>query len=174
MIQAMQAQNTEGEVNLVEIWLRKDPVRWVAGAVGGCFAGICALVFAMVLSTLNGMDLWYPAKVPAIPFMGAEAMNVDAGGSVIVIGVVAFLALCVFLGAVFAHFTGTNCLGALLGVGLAWGAFSWVFIFNLFMPAFRDFFITAPSSGAAFFVCMVFGTALTSTAYFDRMFRRNG
>lgn len=164
-------QDTEGDINLVEIWLRRDPTRWIAGALAGVFSGLVACAFGMLLALLFGSDVWYPAKALASPILGPEAMNfgIHAG---IAVGLGVWAGLGAVLGAVYAHFTGTNSLPALLGVGLSWGAFSWVFLNNLFLPSFRAYMVLHVSGGAAFFVCLVFGIALTSTAFFDRMLRR--
>ncbi|NDD93156.1 hypothetical protein EBZ37_13890, partial [bacterium] len=68
-------------------------------------------------------------------------------------------------------FTGTNSFAPLLGMGLTWGAFSWIFINNLFAPSFLDIRALNISNGAAFFVWMVYGISLTSVAFFDRAVR---
>lgn len=35
---------TDGDdLNLVEIWLRRDPIRWAAGILAGLFAGVSTL-----------------------------------------------------------------------------------------------------------------------------------
>ena len=91
----------------------------------------------------------------------------------IVVGLVSFEMLCAFLGAVFAHFVFSNASGPLLGMGFTWGAFSWIFINNLFSPSFLDVRAANISRGAAFGFWMVFGLSLTSVAFFDRVLRGN-
>jgi hypothetical protein len=159
------------EVNLVELWLRKDPIRWIAGAAAGLLAGLVAMLFAVLLAALGGFEAWYPLKVPALPFLGMEALRIGPHFDAIFLGLFAFLLLALFLGIVYAHFSAVNYLPALLGVGVTWGLFSWIFIVNLFMPSFRAYSSAQVSSGAAFFVCVVFGITLTSVAFFDRAFR---
>jgi hypothetical protein len=61
----------------------------------------------------------------------------------------------------------------LLGMGLTWGAFSWIFLNNLFSPSFLDIRAIKIPNSAAFFVWMVYGVALTSVAYFDKAVRAN-
>jgi hypothetical protein len=56
-------------------------------------------------------------------------------------------------------------------MGLTWGAFSWIFLNNLFSPSFLDIRALRIPNGAAFFVCLVYGVALTSVAYFDQAVR---
>ena len=167
----MGTNHTDHDINLVEIWLRKDKVRWTAGLFAGVFSALAACGFAMVLCALFGSDTWYPAKLLAVPFLGAKAIDFGFSSAVFV-GLGFWTVLGGFLGATFAHFTGTNSLPALLGVGLSWGAFSWIFLHNLFFPSFRDYMVQRVPNGVALLICLVFGTALTSTAFFDRMLRR--
>ena len=169
-IRAMATEATE-EVKLVEMWLRKDPVRWVAGAMAGAFAGLVMIAAAMVILRILGMEAWTPIKVAAIPFLGSSALETGLVAKSLLTGFIVHEGLCIVLGIAYAHLTGTNSLGALLGVGLTWGAFSWVFINNLFSPSFRDVMVAQVPQGAAFFYCMIFGISLSSGAFFDRMLR---
>lgn len=157
--------------NIVEIWLRKDPIRWIAGILGGLFAGAVALVCGMILVALCGGELWYPVKVMALPLLGSEALAYSSG-SAIVVGLITHGVLCAVLGGIFAHFTGTNSISALLGVGVTWGAFSWIFINNLFSKSWHSVLSADISAGGAFAVCMAYGVALVSVSFFDRMLRR--
>lgn len=159
------------EYPLVEMWLKKDPIRWVAGILAGGFAGAVMLGFAMVLSTVSGLELWYPVKLGASVLMGSSAMALGVSVKTLVIGFVFMEALCGFLGFVYAHFTGTNHFTALLGMGVTWALFSWIFINNLFSHSFRVIYVADIPPGAALFVWLVFGLALTSVAFFDRVLR---
>lgn len=160
------------DANIVEIWLRKDPVRWISGALAGALAGAIAMAFAMALANGFGLDPYLPLKVPALPLVGNGALEMGMNTSVILKGAMVHEVLCLVLGVLYAHFTGTNAFWPLLGVGLTWGAFSWIFLNNLFFPAWRVVFVADVSAGAAFFVCLVFGVALTSVSLFDRLLRR--
>jgi uncharacterized membrane protein (GlpM family) len=161
------------DVNIVEIWLRKDPVRWVAGALAGLFAAAIAMAFAVLLSAACGVEPLFPAKLMGAIALGPSATEVGEHTSAILAGIVLFEVLGAFLGVVYAHFTGTNLLHALLGVGFVWGVFSWIFIWNLFMQSFRPIYWVHVSSGATFPVCLVFGLSLTSVAFFDQALRGN-
>ncbi len=165
----MQDQHEE-DTNLVEIWLRKDPARWVAGAMAGIFAGLLAGAFAMAVAKMLGYEMWFPIKLAALPFLGGRAteFGINAG---LITGLIVMESLCMVLGMVYAHFTGLNSLPLLLGAGFTWGCFSWIFINNLFTPAFPDISAANLSKAPGFFVCMVFGLSLTSVAFFDRMVR---
>lgn len=161
------------DINIVEIWLRRDRARWCAGALAGSFASVVALVFSGILAVMTGREFWFPVKLGAIPFMGNSAMALGLSNITgLLLGFVFFQVLCSFLGTLYAHFTGTNSLPALTGVGVTWGAFSWIFLNNLYGPSFREFYVAGAPKGLAFLSCMVFGLSLTSVAFFDRMCRK--
>lgn len=172
MIQA-KVGPSEGDPNLVEMWVRKDPSRWIAGAMAGIFAAGVMVLFAMMLSTFGSMDMLAPIKVPAVPFLGAEAMRVGVHLPAIAVGATVLLLLSAFLGAVFSHFTYTNKLFPLLGMGLTWGIFSWIFWNNLVFPSWLDYRTLALPKGAMFFSLVVFGISLSSVAFFDRVVRKS-
>ncbi|HTL11859.1 MAG TPA: hypothetical protein VL588_05195 [Bdellovibrionota bacterium] len=156
---------------MVERWTQKDVTRWIAGACAGLFAGAAMLVFSMVLSAAFGGDAWGPAKISAVPFLGGKAMAYGNSTGILV-GVIVHEVLAMVLGIIYAHFAFTNSLPALLGVGFTWGAFSWVFLNNLYTNSFREVLVQSLPAGQAFFSCMVFGITLSSVAFFDRMLRR--
>jgi hypothetical protein len=56
-------------------------------------------------------------------------------------------------------------------MGLTWGAFSWIFLNNLFSPSFLSIRALNLPNSAAFFTWMVYGVALTSVAFFDKALR---
>jgi len=160
----------ENDSNLVEFWVKKDPVRWFAGAISGLFAGVVALLAAMILSTQGDGDPWIVAKLAALPW-NDRALEFAAPNSVVFTGILIHEGFCVFLGVIFAHFTGTNSIPALLGMGVAWGLFSWIFINNLFTPSFHDVAVAGVPKWPALLICLVFGVSLTSVSVFDRVFR---
>ena len=159
------------DTNLVEMWLRKDPVRWMAGVAAGLFAALVMIAFSMLVAILFGMEAWYPVKIAALPFFGSEAGELGFQLGHILVGVVFLEVLGAFLGFLYAHFNFTNQLPALLAMGVVWGIFAWIFISNLFIQSSRPVFHAHYSSGAAFFSWIVFGISLTSVAFFDRMLR---
>lgn len=163
--------DTEGEFNLVELWLRRDPVRWIAGALAGLFAGAFALAFAMVIARIAGWDMYFPVKYAALPFVGAAATEAAFNVHTILVGLIAHEALCMVLGVIYAQVTGTNNLGPLLGIGFVWGVFSWIFITNLFTPSWTTVLAAQVPSGPVFPMNIFFGLALTSVAFFDRALR---
>lgn len=163
----------ESDMNLVALWLRWDPLRWVAGAMAGLFAGSVLLLFSMGLSFLSGKEIWFPIKLGALPFLGSQATELGVHSQTLFIGLFFHETLSVVLGIVFAHFTATNSIRALTAMGLVWGIFTWIFIYNLFTPAFKSVFAANIPAAATFPVAIVFGLSLISVAFFDRVLRED-
>ena len=164
----------EKDIDIVAPWLKLDPIRWTAGAMAGAFGGVVALALAAIYCRMQGAEALFTVKLMALPFLGSSATEVGMAGAgllAVVLGFVAFELLAAFLGAVFAHFTFSNAPGPLLGMGFTWGAFSWIFINNLFSPSFLDIRAAALSRGAGFGFWMAYGLSLMSVAFFDRMLR---
>jgi hypothetical protein len=59
----------------------------------------------------------------------------------------------------------------LLSIGLVWGTFSWIFIGNLFLPAWKAYTAAQVAKGATFPVMLIFGLSLATVAFFDQMIR---
>jgi hypothetical protein len=163
----------EGDVNLVAIWLRKDPVRWVAGAMAGLFAGMAALIFAGILASLNGLEFLFPMKIAALPFLGNSATSTGTHLGAIIIGLLTFELVAAFWGVIYAHFTGTNSMKALLAMGMVWGIFSWIFVSNLFIQSFTDVRALELDHWATIATCLIYGLVLSSVAFFDRALRKS-
>jgi hypothetical protein len=161
----------EQDLDLIAMWIRFDPKRWIAGALAGLTAGLITAAVAMALATAAGLEAWFPVKLAAIPFLGGEATALGTTPG-LVIGLIAHEALSMLLGIVFAHFTVKNYMPALLGAGVSWGLFSWIFLSNLFFQSFPEVNAAGISRGAALLCNLVFGISLASVAGFDRMFRR--
>ena len=158
------------EPNLVENWLRRDPVRWISGGLAGLLAAIAAICLAMILSYCSGLQSWLPLKLVGTILMGPVATDVDLAQGAISGGILLAL-VSVFLGAVFSHFVYTNELKSLLAMGLVWGIFSWIFIWNLFMQSFSSIFAAQIPATVVFPICLLFGLTLASVSFFDRMLR---
>ena len=156
--------------DIVAMWLKWDPKRLIAGALAGLFAGLLTATFAMAFAKILGADPLFPIKFAALPILGEQALRFD-NSLAIVVGLATHETLCLVLGIVYAHFTGINALPALLGAGLMWGTFSWIFISCLFVQAFRDIAALELPKQVFFPVNLVFGLALASTGFFDRLVR---
>lgn len=165
-------QHEEGEMDLVVHWLRKDVGRWIAGAISGGFAGLVAFGVAMAFSKAAGLDLWFPVKLYGTVLLGPYATELGTSTSGIIAGLVVIEIITGFWGIIFSHFVFSNKLSALLPMGVVWGAFSWVFIWNLFSQSFKPIFAAQVGSGAAFVVCMAYGLSLSSLKVIDRIFRK--
>jgi hypothetical protein len=159
------------EYNLVEIWLRWDPARWAAGVLASLFAAALTMATAMVVANLAGYEIWFPLKLMATPVLGSVATEIGWNNQSICSGALVITSICLFWGVIYAHFTGTTSLKALLPMGLVWGAFSWIFLWNLFFQSFKTIRAAQMSSGALFPVCMVYGLGLASVAIFEPLFR---
>jgi hypothetical protein len=156
-----------GEFNVVALWTTFRSARLRAGVIAGIFAGIMMQVFGMVYSVATGRDLTTPFRIAALPILGNEAMAYGTTPGIMV-GLLVFFALAILLGVTYAHFTGTNHKGNRFGIGLTWGAYSWIFITCLFSPAFRAYYEAEIPRGPMFFAWMVFGVSLMSVAWFDK------
>lgn len=161
--------DTTGDINLVEKWITLDKSRLKAGVMAGLTAGVIALVVAAIGSVLGGGEPWIAFKAAASLVLGTSARDFGFHAGVIGTGFVVFEAVAVFFGLAYAHFVRTNAVPALFGMGLTWGAFSWVFIHNLLTPAWRaEYFVDQISPGSAFFFWMAYGLGLMSIRIFDR------
>src|SRR4051812_26042504 len=116
-------ETTLMEPNLVENWLRRDPIRWISGALAGLFAAIVTMGVAMILSAASGYQTSFPLKLIGTIVLGPDSTDMTYSRGVL-IGAVLLILLCVFLGFVFAHFVYTNSIRALSAMGVVWGIFS--------------------------------------------------
>ena len=157
----------EGEYNLVAMLCKPRAKRFLAGIAAGAFAGILMLIFGMIYCTVKGIDVTAPFKIAGLPILGNAAMAYGSTQA-IVVGLTSFFTLTSVLGISYAHVTGINNRKALIGMGITWALFAWVFITNLMMPSFRDYLAASSPRGVMFFAWLVFGFGLTSVSFFDR------
>jgi hypothetical protein len=158
----------EPDLNLVEMWTRKDPSRWIAGAIAGIVAGIVSLLVAGLVSVAGGYEFFFAPKLAGTILLGATATNIGPHFGAIIAGFVLYEIVAAFLGFVYAHFVFSNAKTALFPMGFVWGVFSWIFIWNLFLQSFRQIFATQLPAGPVFLVCIAFGLSLSSVALFSR------
>jgi hypothetical protein len=156
--------------NIVALWLRKDPTRWVAGIFAGAFAGAIALTVACFLAQSSGKEFWFPAKLLSTFILGSVGTDNHLTKGLIV-GLLVWEALAVFWGFVYSHFVATNAIGGLLPMGLVWGIFLWIFNWNLYLQSVLPIRWAAVPSGAAILICVIYGLSLSSVGFFDRVFR---
>ena len=161
------------DINIVEIWLSRDSIRWTAGIIGGLLAAALAILFAGVLASSHGWEFTFPIKLLGIPLNGYTATESGPHGALLS-GLVILAFIGGLWGFVFGHFVRTHTLVGMIGMGFTWGAFSWVFVWNLFLQAFKPIHWNYVPTSSAFFVCMVYGFALSfSVAAIDRILRGN-
>ncbi|NDF15436.1 hypothetical protein EB061_08960 [bacterium] len=156
-----------GEYNVVALWTQFRPERIKAGVFAGIFSGLVMQIFGMIYCAVVGRDWTTPMRISALPLLGNSALAYDNPAG-IAVGLIMFFLLTVVLGTTYAHFTGTNHKWNRFGVGLTWGAYSWIFITCLFSPAFRSYEEAEIPRGVMFFAWMVFGISLMSVAWFDK------
>jgi hypothetical protein len=161
---------TDNDINLVESWLTPDPTRWIAGIISGLIAAAVAIAVGMILSVAHGYEIWFPVKLLGTILVGPGATDFGS-----VPGLIAGLAVWgiggAFWGFAYAQFTRTNSFAGLLGMGVTWGLFTWIFEWNLFMRSFRSILAADIPSSAAFPVCLAFGVALVVLGFVDRALR---
>ena len=162
----------ENDLDLVKVWLQTDPLRWIAGILGGLVAAALACLVAGLLARAHGMEFLFPVKLMATPIVGSAATEYTAPFSSILAGAIFIAVIGAFWGLVFGHFVFATRLLPLLGMGFTWGAFTWVFIWNLMLPSFRTIHDARISPAAAFLICMTFGLGMTSTAIFKKVVNR--
>jgi hypothetical protein len=161
----------DNDLDMVVHWLRVDPKRWIAGIVGGFFAGVVALVVAAIVAEVNGLHFLFPVKLFGGILLGAGATDTTSAIGAVIAGLLIFEAICGFFGFIFSHFVFSNASGALLSMGLVWGIFSWIFLWNLFLQSFHVIRFAGVTPGAALPVCLAYGLSMASIGFFDRMLR---
>jgi hypothetical protein len=161
----------ENDLNIVSMWTKIDPTRWVSGAFAGILAGVISLAVAMMICKIAGYELLYPVKLLAGWVMGTSATEYGMNVTPILVGGMLYAVLAVFWGMVYAHFTGTNSLSALLPMGLVWALFLWIFNWCLFGQSIRTVYWAGIPAGVIMPVCLAYGLSLSSVAFFDRTLR---
>jgi hypothetical protein len=143
----------DNDINLVALWTSVDKVRWAAGIVSGAIAGAIAMIVGGIISTAHGLEFVFPIKLLGTVLLGntATAYNNTSG---LLAGLIVLGFLSMLWGFVYGHFVRSNAAAAMLGMGFTWGAFSWIFIWNLFLHSFKAISASEVPSTAAFFVCM--------------------
>jgi hypothetical protein len=155
------SQQYDGDINLVESWLRVDPLRWISGVITGALAGGIALVVAMAIAVSSGYEIWFPAKLMATILLDSHATEYGMNPLPILAGVALIEAISIFWGVIYSHFTFTNKFIGLFGMGLTWGIFLWIFNWCLYLQSFHTIRAAAIPPSAAFPVCIAYGLSLT-------------
>jgi hypothetical protein len=161
----------EIDYNIVALWTSVDVTRWIAGMIAGVIAACFATLVAGVLATSGGFEFLFPVKLLGTALLGREATAYGSASGLLA-GVAVLGFITVFWGFVFGHFVRTNHFFSLLGMGVTWGLFSWVFVWNLFLHSVKSISASNISSGPAFAVCVAYGLGMMSIALVDKVIRR--
>lgn len=168
----MSAEDIENDVNMVALWTSVDKTRWAAGLISGWVAGAIAMSVAGAIAVTHGFQFVFPVKLLGTILLGAQATAYDSSA-----GLVAGLIMTGFIfglwGFVYGHFVRSNSLAAMLGMGFTWGAFLWVFNWNLMLHSFKAISAAEVPSSAAFFTCMAYGFGMSVISVIDPMLRKN-
>jgi hypothetical protein len=164
-----QAQ-TEVDYNIVTLWTTIDVTRWIAGCIAGVIAACIAAVVAGAFASSGGFEFLFPVKLLGTALLGREATAYGSTSGLIA-GVLVFGFITVFWGFVFGHFVRTNKFLSLLGMGVTWGLFSWVFVWNLFLHSVKAISASNMSSGPALAICLSYGLGMMSIAVVDKVIR---
>jgi hypothetical protein len=166
--------NAQAEIdyNIVALWTSIDVTRWIAGCIAGVVAACLATIVAGAFATSGGFEFLFPVKLLGTALLGRSA-TAYGSTSGLVAGAMVLGFISVFWGFVFGHFVRTNHFFSLLGMGVTWGLFSWVFTWNLFLHSVKAISASNISSGPAFAVCVVWGLGMISIAAVDKVIRRS-
>jgi hypothetical protein len=161
---------TETDYNIVTLWTTIDVTRWIAGCIAGVIAACIAAVVAGVFATSGGFEFLFPVKLMGTALLGRGATEYGSTSG-LVAGVAVFGFITVFWGFVFGHFVRTNKFVYLLGMGVTWGLFSWVFVWNLFLHSVKAISASNMSSGPALAICLAYGLGMMSIGAVDKVIR---
>lgn len=131
-----------------------------AGAVAGIWAGFCMGLLGMMVTYLQGYDLWtFPTLLGGV-FYGVDAL---VTGGAAVIGAIAFLCVSALLGVIYSMFLrhDTSTAAALWG-GALYGVCLWVIRSFITLPLINPMMKERMdlSTGAWFVENLVFGICL--------------
>lgn len=160
------------DFNLVELWLQKDPVRWVAGAISGLIAGGVSIVIGGLIATKAGNEFLFPVKLIGTIPIDSFATEYGMHPLRFAVSLGFYEALAAFAGIFYAHFTRTEKTGFLLSMGATWGIFTWIFWWNLYFQSFRTISDARIPPSAALAICLAYGLSLAVIKVVDPIFRR--
>ena len=158
------------DYNVVADWSSVDLVRWAAGIISGAIAGAFAMVVAGICAVTHGFQFSYPVKIFGTILLGYKATDYHSHSG-FVAGFVVVGFITIFWGFVFGHFVRTNKIKNLIGMGFTWGAFSWVFMWNLMLHSFKTIGWTTTGPGVALLTCMAYGFGMMVIAVVDPILR---
>ena len=166
----MTAEDVANDVNVVALWTSVDKIRWAAGIVAGVIAGAIAMAVAGLIASSHGLEFLFPVKLLGTVLLGSSA-TAYGNTSGLIAGVVVTGFLSMLWGFVYGHFVRSDSMAAKLGMGFTWGAFLWIFNWNLFLHSVKAISASEVPSGAAFVTCMAYGFGMAVIGMVDRVLR---
>lgn len=164
------AQDLENDVNVVALWTSVDKARWAAGLVSGWIAGAIAMIVGGVISVAHGYQFSFPVKLLGTVLAGSSATAYGSSTGFMA-GVVVVAVICGFWGFVYGHFVRSNTLATFLGMGFTWGAFLWIFDWNLFLHSVKSISASEVPPAPALAVCMAYGFGMSVIGIVDPILR---
>jgi hypothetical protein len=168
--QGMTAEDLANDVNVVALWTSVDKVRWAAGVVSGWIAGAIAMGVAGIVASSHGFEFLFPVKLLGTCLLGSSA-TAYGNTSGLIAGLVVTGFISGLWGFVYSHFVRSGSMYTILGMGFTWGAFLWIFNWNLLLHSVKAVSAAEIPSSAAFLTCMVYGFSMGVLAIVDPMFR---
>jgi len=160
-------ESNEEDMNIVALWLRKDPKRWILGGLIGFVAGLISMAVGGGIASYYGLQASFPIKLLGTPIIGASATEFTSSSGFIA-GFAVYSFICIFWGVLYGHFVASAKFANLLAMGLVWGTFLWVFNWNLYLQSFKLIYAAQVDSRPAFAVCVVYGFSLALIGFLDR------
>jgi hypothetical protein len=172
MTTATRIQEEDGnDANLVALWLTVDKTRWAAGLVSGLIAGVFAMAVAGIVASAHGMEFLFPVKLFGTILLGSGATEYGNSAGVLA-GAVIVAFITMLWGFVYGHFVRSSGPATWIGMGFTWGAFSWVFMWNLTLHSFKTISAAEIGPGVALLTCMAYGLGMSVIGIIDPLFRK--
>lgn len=157
---------------MVAYWEKIDHYRLLAGALTGLIGGIITVFIALFLSAYWGLESLYPIKLFATICMGSSATELGDRTDVLLTGGLVIFGLFSILGLIFSHFVFARSIFGLFWMGIVWGIFSWIFIWNLFLQAFKPILNSGVNSSSVLLLCLIYGSSLLMLKWIEPLVRK--
>ena len=75
-------ESNEEDMNIVALWLRKDPKRWILGGLIGFVAGLISMAVGGGIASYYGLQASFPIKLLGTPIIGASATEFTSSSGI--------------------------------------------------------------------------------------------